>query len=91
MIARAFYSVDHTMLKDFCRKLTSGIVTSSGEGVIVLLRQHLQTNRGSSYSVRLQRYGKVEKALSAWLKGENPSRIYPASVEQFPLPEEVKA
>jgi hypothetical protein len=90
VVARAWYSVDRTMLKDFCRKLTSGIVTSPEEGVIVLLRQYLQTNRGGSYSVRMQRYGKVERALTAWLKGESPTRLYPAACEQFPLPEEAK-
>jgi len=91
VVARAYYSVDRAMLKDFCRKLTTGIVTSGDEGIIVLLRQHLQENRGGSYSQRVQRYGKVQRVLAAWLKGENPSRIYPASSEQFPLPEEVKA
>ena len=91
VVARSYYSVDHTTLKDFCRKLTTGIVTSAEEGMVVLLRQHLQENRGSSYSQRMQRYGKVQRALSAWLKGENPTRLYPASGEQFPLPEEVRA
>jgi len=89
VVARACYSVDRAMLKDFCRKLTTGIVTSGDEGVVVLLRQHLQQNRGSSYSLRMQRYGKTERALAAWLKGENPSRLYPAPAEQFPLPEEL--
>ena len=91
VVARAYYSVDHTMLTSFCRKLTTGILTSDQEGIVVLLRQHLQENRGSAFSQRVQRYGKVQRVLAAWLKGENPSRIYPASVEMFPLPEEAKA
>ncbi|NLF33247.1 MAG: hypothetical protein GX591_20470 [Planctomycetes bacterium] len=91
VVARAFYSVDRVMLKDFCRKLTTGILTSDNEGIVVLLRQHLQENRGSSFSQKVLRYGKVERVLKAWLKGENPSRIYPATSEQFPLPEEAKA
>lgn len=89
VIARAFYSVDRAMLKDFCYKLTTGIVTSVDEGVIVLLRQYLQAQRGASYSERMQRYGKVERALSVWLKGETLSRLYAATGEQFPLPDEV--
>ena len=89
VIARATYSVDHAMLRDFCRKLATGIVTSNHESVIVQLRQYLITSRGTSYCQRAQRYGKVERVLAAWLKGENPSRIYPASFEQYPLPEEV--
>ena len=90
VVARAYYTVDHNLLKDFCRKLTIGIVTSPDEAVIVALRLHLQANRGSSYSQRVQRYGRAQRVLSAWLRGENPSRIYPASIEHFPLPEEVK-
>ena len=91
VVARAYYSVDHTMLASFCRKLTTGIVSSDEEGILVLLRQHLQENRGSSFSHRVQRYGKAQRVLAVWIKGENPSRIYPASAEQFPLPEEAKA
>lgn len=91
VVARAYYSVDHETLKDFCKKLTSGIVTSAQESIIVLLRQHLLENRGASYSERMQRYGKVQRALWAWLKGESPSRLYAASSEFFPLPEEVQA
>ena len=90
VVGRACYSVDRKMLKDFCHKLTTGIVTSSEEGVIVLLRQYLQAQRGNSYSERMQRYGKVERALSIWLKGEAVSRLYAATEEQFPLPDEVK-
>ena len=89
VVARAYYSVDPAMLKDFCRKLTTGIVTSEDEGVVVLLRQHLQSARGGSYSQRMQRYGKVERGLWAWLRGTNPSRLFPAARELFPLPEEV--
>ncbi len=89
VVARAYYSLDSTTLGDFCRKLTTGIVTCASESVVVLLRQYLQENRGSSYGERVQRYGKIERVLIAWLKGENPSRLYPVSTEQFPLPEEV--
>jgi hypothetical protein len=91
VIARAYYSVDRGMLKDFCRKLITGIVTSADEGIIVLLRQQLQENRGGSYSQKVQRYGKVQRALWAWLKGESIARLYPATREQFPLPAEVQA
>lgn len=91
VVTRAFYSVDHTMLASFCRKLTTGVVTSDEECIVVLLRQHLQENRGSSFKQRVQRYGKVQRVLAVWLKGQNPSRIYPASKEMFPLPEEAEA
>ena len=88
VIARAWYSVEQKALKDFCRKLATGVITSDDESLIVLLRQYLQAQSGKSYSERLQRYGKVQRALVAWLKGENPSRLFAAASEQFPLPQE---
>ncbi len=86
VMARATYSVDHTMLRDFCRKLGSGLVSSANESAIIQLRQYLMANRGSSRSLRAQRCGKVEYLLSAWLKGENPNRLVTATSELFPLP-----
>ncbi len=88
VIARAWYSVEPSLLKAFCRKLTTGIITSDDESLIVLLRQFLQSQSGNSYSERMQRYGKVQRALVAWLRDENPSRLYAAASEQFPLPQE---
>ena len=72
VIARAYYSVDHALLVDFCRKLTTGIVTSDEERVIVLLRQHLQENRGASLSRRMQRYGKVERGADCLAQRRKP-------------------
>ena len=91
VIARAWYSVAPNELKEFCRKLSTGIITSQDESLIVLLRQFLQAQSGNSYSERMQRYGKVQRALVAWLKGENPSRLFAATSEQFPLPQESNA
>ena len=70
--------------------LTTGVITSEHESVIALLRQQLLTVRSNSSVHRVQRYGKVERTLMAWLRNENPSRIYAVSSELFPLPEEVK-
>lgn len=88
VIARAYYTVETLSLEKFCRMLTTGVVTSEDESVIVLLRQQLLAARTNSSLHRIQRYGKVERTLLAWLRGENPSRIYSASTELFPLPEE---
>lgn len=90
VIARAYYTVDAASLEKFCRMLTTGVVTSEDESVIALLRQQLLTVRSNSSLHRIQRYGKVERTLMAWLRGENPSRLYAVTAEQFPLPEEVK-
>lgn len=90
VIARAYYTLDLRMLKNFCRQLTTGIVTSDEESVVVLLRQYLQENRGNSFSVRMQRYAKIQRALIAWCRGENPGRLYAVSAEYFPLPAELE-
>jgi len=88
VMARAYFSVHHVTLREFCRKLTTGIVTSDGEGVVVLLRQTLQMTGASGLANRIARYAKIERALRAYVDGENPSRIHCVTSEQFPLPGE---
>ncbi len=91
VVARATYSVDQFNLMDFCRKLTTGIISDPGESVIVNIRQFLQTNRGNTQNKRWEKYAKFHRVLYAWLQGQNPSRLMPADYEIFPLPDEVNA
>jgi hypothetical protein len=90
VIARAWYSVDHDELAQFCRVLSTGVSETPWDGTIIKLRNQLMV-MGSTRNRTLQKevYGKVERVLTAWLNGENPRRIYPITVEQFMLPEEV--
>lgn len=91
VVARAYFSIHHITLREFCRKLTTGIVTSDEEGVVVLLRQALQTTGTSGLANRIARYAKTERVLRAYVDGENPSRIHGVTSEQFPLPGENEA
>ena len=90
VIARAWYSVDHDELAQFCRILSTGVSETPWDSTIIKLRNQLMV-MGSTRNRTLQKevYGKVERVLTTWLNGENPRRIYPISVEQFLLPEEV--
>jgi len=89
VIARAYYSVDHEKLRSFGRMLASGVVPDAGAISIVLLRQFLAERAGASRSERLARYAKTQRALVAFLSGEQIGRLHAASREHFPLPEEV--
>jgi hypothetical protein len=48
---------------------------------------------GSTRNQTVQRelYGKVERVLTTWLKGETRSVLRPVTQEYFPLPEELSA
>ena len=92
VIARAWYSVDHDLLIRFCRVLSDGMPGSPQDACIIKLRDQLMAI-GSSRHRTIQRelYGKVERVLMAWLKGETRSVIRPVTQEFFPLPEEIAA
>ena len=92
VIARAWYSVDHDQLAQFCRVLSTGMPESPGDAIIIRLRDQLMAV-GSTRNQTVQRelYGKVERVLLTWLKGETRSVLRPVRQEFFPLPEEVVA
>jgi len=89
VIARAWYSVDHDLLAKFCRVLSTGMPESAHDVGIIRLRDQLMAN-GSTRNRRVQRglYGKVERVLLVWIKGEARQVIRPVTQEHFPLPEE---
>jgi hypothetical protein len=89
VIARAYYSVNEFNLRDFCEKLTTGILSGPSESVLVALRMFLSTHRCGTYHHRRTKYRKFERVLRSWLDGRNPSKIAMATYELFPLPQEV--
>jgi hypothetical protein len=90
VVLRAWYSVDLDMLERFCRVLSSGIPESSDDAAIIRLRDQLITVGGVKNPIlRRELYAKVERVLTAWLKGENRTVIRPVLQEYFPFPEEV--
>lgn len=88
VLARAWYSADLGRLREFAQAMQ----TCSNEGPVGLLIQHLIRNRGGAhgYGQRVDTYRRTERALSAFLVGEQLTRLHPSEKELFPLPEEAQ-
>ena len=78
-------TTEHLQLKNL--KIDGG--TQPREAISVLLRQFLAERAGASRNERLARYAKTQRALVAFLSDERITRLFAASHEHFPLPEEV--
>lgn len=91
IIARAYYSISHAKLIHFCDVLKTGGSPDEEDAAIVLLWQFLagSAGAGKSQAVRRMRYGKAERALLAYLRGERITHLRMMDGELFPLPEEV--
>ena len=90
IVARAYYSAPHSKLIHFCGILRSGIASNDEDCPALMLCQFLirLANAGQADGVRLLRYAKTQWALAAFLEGRVPKRLFSASAEMFPLPEE---
>ncbi len=90
VIARAWYSVDHDQLAQFCRVLSTGMLETTCDATIIKLRDQLMaTGSTRNRTIQKELYGKVERVLTHWLNGETRSVLRPVTSEQFMLPEEV--
>ena len=89
VLARAFYSADLGRLQHFADVLRSGISSGEQDQPITLLLKFLidsaQGVRGRPEA--REKYGKTERALQAYLAGEQLTRLYACTAELFPLPE----
>jgi len=92
VLARAYYSCDHGLLKTFAEMLLTGVVDHPSAIAIAKLREFLFETRGGSGRGRLaiEQYAKTQRALVAFLGGEKITRLHAAREEHFPLPEEAE-
>jgi hypothetical protein len=88
VVARAYYSADIKALTDFCDVLRTSIAPFESFRVVVMLRNYLMTSVGGSRALRQERYRKMQRALKAFLRSEDLTRLYAAEGELFPLPGE---
>jgi len=88
VVARAWYSGDGERLGAFCEVLRTSVAKGPEDEVAILLRTYLMSTPGNSRQLRRERYGKTERALLAFLEGDELSRLYATDKELFPLPEE---
>jgi len=90
VLARAYYSVDIGRLRHFADVLQTGVASSEEDQPVTMLLKFLietsQRRRGRP-EVR-ERHGKTERALAAYIAGEQLSKLYATTAELFPLPEE---
>jgi hypothetical protein len=88
VLARAFYSSDLGSLRHFADVLRSSTGDDKRDQPIGLLLKYLvdsaQGVRGRPEA--RERYGKTERALQAYLAGEQLGRLYATTAELFPLP-----
>ena len=92
VLARASYSASPDKLRHFADALRSGIASSEDDQPITLLFKFLIESDGGHRGRPefRERYGKTARALSAYLRGERLHRLYAATSELFPLPDEAK-
>jgi hypothetical protein len=90
VLARAWYSCDRAMLRHFADVLQTGTPVGENDQPIVLLFQFLIGTVGGKVArpELRERYGKTERALAAFLKGEKLHRLFAVPHEVFPLPDE---
>ncbi len=97
-VGRAYYSMPKEKLARFCEVLHSGMPADPSENIIIKLRNWLLDVRAGERVTRQGKeqhgnpfFGKTERALAGFARGEDPKTLYPATDELFPLPEEVTA
>jgi hypothetical protein len=91
VLARAWYSSDRGRLRHFADVLQTGIPQGENDQPILTLIQFLTKTAGRrSGAGRRECYQKTERALAAFLSGERMAKLYAATEELFPLPEETR-
>jgi hypothetical protein len=90
VIARAFYTVDHLRLRAFAHVLVTGMPSELADTAAITLRNALLGSVPSARSAvqQVAIYAKTERALMAFVKRQELTKIYEAKAELFPLPEE---
>ena len=88
VIARAWYSADHDRLAEFCELLVTGLIPPSPTAsLMVNLRSYLLTHLGHALPQRRERYGKMQRALLAYMDNQPLKNLLAATREHFAVPE----
>jgi hypothetical protein len=90
VVARAWHCADNLgRLERFCEVLRTGQSRGKDEDVVILLRDYLSSRDRSQTLTNLrEHYGKVERALTAFLRGQSLTLLRPCTTEMFALPAE---
>ena len=91
VIFRATYTADRKRLREFFHVLTTGEYERGSDEAALAFRNYLlNLTKGGNSTQRRAAYWKCESALMSFLQRNPVSKIYAASSEQFPLPEETE-
>lgn len=91
-VARASYHEDHDKLIRFGVVLLDGMTTNESETAAIILRNWLLSQTpGASSGAREVVFRKAERAIAAFVQQEKIAKLYEASEELYPLPEEQAA
>jgi hypothetical protein len=92
VFARAWYTQDRAKLNEAAEVLNTGVSTHPLHGVLIRHRDYCigeGSRRISAGFGRQDLYARTERALVAFLEGQQLVKIYPVSKECFLLPEEM--
>lgn len=90
LVARAYYHVDHDVLREFADVLCTGISTKPEHSVIIKLRDKLlyfALNQHNGGIAQAKKYAYALRALQAFVRGKHLGRLCQASSDSFTLPE----
>lgn len=88
VLARAFYTQPHEKLRRFAEVLSTGQRGGDdAEAVIVMLNQWLLTTKGDGGAAQLEAYGKSQRALQAYLRGDRIRHLYKSTEDVFLIPQ----
>ena len=91
-VALAYYSHDPEMIKKFAYTLQTGLksagISDAQHSSAMLLRNHCLFPRPHKRHRRTDVYQRAQRALYAFLRNEKLFKLYPATRELFPLPDQ---
>lgn len=92
VVFRAYYTCEHTRLSEFCNTLITGQYERGDDEAARILRNMLMNSadNGGSRASREIVYWKTENSLMHFIRRIPITKLYAASCEQFPLPEETE-
>ena len=82
-----FYGENIKKLRRFSEVLLSGVSESPDEKVIILAREAFMRNTNNGESDKIEKLLKTQKAIHAYCRGENVTRLYLPKEASYPYEE----
>ena len=69
------YKVDENLLARFCKVFLNGVTESKSESSIIRLRDDFLNNPSQSHGIKVEKFYKTQRVISAFAKGEILTRL----------------